>query len=413
MLRDATIAIVGLKGHFLAPFKLYEFLRDEVKVRSVIFLGHPFPKDQTRRSELLFSSRGREEKVTELPRGRNFGLLSFVADALLTLWVMLLSGRRYDLYVATNPLLGLLGLFLRSVGLVRGMAYWPADYFPRRFRSEVLNRFALTVDDMNVAFSDHTWDLTPAVSEARKRRGVRLEEDRVLIVPHVLTTEELTQGSSPCGRPDTLIYVGQLSPEYGFQLILEALPLVIKKRPRVKLTVTSYQPLPDELRETITREDLQPHISFLGYVRDESQFGKVLQEHRVGLAPYKPDPFSWKNFVDASKAKTYMARGLPVIITRVPPVAQEIEDGGAGVVINYDEVELAEAILRLLVDEEFYQRCRVHAFKLARRYRADRVFYDVFRKMGYDVTSHPDGTSARRECLCSDTEAIGDATSSK
>jgi glycosyltransferase involved in cell wall biosynthesis len=275
------------------------------------------------------------------------------------------------------------------------VVYWTADYFPRRFQNEILNRLAISADVINTLLSEYVWDLTQAITEARRQKGARFGQDKVFIVPHVVTDEEFASDLSPCGQPDSLIYVGQLSPEYGFQLILEALPAVIRERPGTKLSVTSYKPLPDALQEALRGTDVQTHINFMGYIKDTSHFGTVLQKHRIGLAPYKPDPLSWKNFVDASKAKTYMARGLPVIITRVPPIAREIEEAGAGIVIGYDRAELVEAILRLLHDEEFYQQCRVNAFNMAQRYRADRVFLDVFSRMGFSVASALDTGPAR------------------
>ena len=71
-----------------------------------------------------------------------------------------------------------------------------------------------------------------------------------------------------------------------------------------------------------------------------------------------------------------------MVITRVPPVAMEIEEEGAGIVIDYDKQQLADAILKLLSDDEFYRRCRENAIALAQQYRADKVFSSAFERMG-------------------------------
>jgi glycosyltransferase involved in cell wall biosynthesis len=74
-----------------------------------------------------------------------------------------------------------------------------------------------------------------------------------------------------------------------------------------------------------------------------------------------------------------------VIITRVAPIAVEIEREGAGIVIDYDKEQLAGAILRILSDDKFYRRCRENAINLAQQYRADRIFPSSLRRMGVEV----------------------------
>ena len=54
----------------------------------------------------------------------------------------------------------------------------------------------------------------------------------------------------------------------------------------------------------------------------------------------------------------YLACGLPVVITRVPPIAGEIEENNAGLAIDYSKEELVNAVLRLLSDEKLYLECR-------------------------------------------------------
>jgi glycosyltransferase involved in cell wall biosynthesis len=129
---------------------------------------------------------------------------------------------------------------------------------------------------------------------------------------------------------------------------------------------------------------LESHFDLLGYLADEGEYSRVLQRHRVGLALYEPKGGTHKQFSD-SRAKSYLARGVVVIITRVAPIAVEIEREGAGIVIDYDKEQLAGAILRILSDDKFYRRCRENAINLAQQYRADRIFPSSLRRMGVEV----------------------------
>lgn len=99
---------------------------------------------------------------------------------------------------------------------------------------------------------------------------------------------------------------------------------------------------------------------------------------------YEPRAGTHKRYSD-SRAKPYLARGVPVITTRVPPIAAEIEREDAGIVIDYDKDQLAEAILKLLSDDEFPRQCSENAVNLAQQCRADRVFSSAFQRMEIEV----------------------------
>jgi len=383
-LSDLRVVIVGNNNSGSAPIRAYRFLREESRARAVTFIGHPLAEDHVRRSlGLRFDAGSGREEEKELRREGSLGLLSYAFDLLTTFVLLLRFFSRYDLYIGSNIHLGLLGLLLRRLGLVRQTVFWTVDYFPNRYKNPILNRLYLWFDELCVRQSDFAWDLTPAMSEARRKRGVTDEVGRIYTVAHPVEREELkTPEIEP--PPDTLLYSGLVKPEYGFDLLLDALVDVVARRPAASLTVTTYGSLPSDFWETVGRRGLSDRVQVLGYIEDVEEYRRTIERYRVGLAPYRPSPEAYKRFADVSRAKTYMARGLPVIITRVPPISAEIERVGAGIVIDYDKRQLADAILKLLSDDEFYRRCRENAITLAHQYAADVVFPAAFKRMGIE-----------------------------
>ena len=162
------------------------------------------------------------------------------------------------------------------------------------------------------------------------------------------------------------------------------MPLVALRRPDARVTVTTYQPFPETLRRGIRERGLEGRFDLLGFIADDDEYSRVIQRHRIGLAVYEPRPGSHKRYSD-SRAKTYMARGVPVITTSLPPIAAEIESAGAGIVVDYSKEALAGAITDLLCDDELYRRCRAAALALAQGYTAERVFAAAFRRMGIEL----------------------------
>ena len=382
-LADMRVLIVGGHNAACALPDLLQFLTDGPKAREVIFLGHPFAQDLVRRSQLVACRDGRRRERT-IARGRSRGPISYAGDVLITLFWLLLLRRRYDLYVSGSPHLVLLGLFLRSLGIVERTVSWTHDYHPKRFRNKVLNGLYLKLDEICATRSDYNWDVVPQISEHRRQRGIRLSRDRVQIVGDPVLAEHLNWLPPEDVPMASIINSGLVEAGYGFDLLLQALPYVIEKQAGTRVTVTTYQEFPESLCTRMRELGLEPHFDVLGYVADEEEYTRVVQRHRVGLALYEPKVSTHKRYSD-SRAKPYLARGVPVIITRVSPIAAEIEREGAGIVIDYDKQQLADAILKLLSDDEFYWRCRENAIALAQQYRADKVFSSAFECMGIEV----------------------------
>jgi glycosyltransferase involved in cell wall biosynthesis len=249
----------------------------------------------------------------------------------------------------------------------------------------MLNGLYLKLDEVCATRSDYIWNVVSQITEHRRQRGVKVTPDRVLIVGDPVRVEEIDWLPIEEVPPASIINSGSsVEAGYGFDLFLQILPNVIAKQPKTRITVTTYKEFPQSLRKRIRELGLEAHFDLLGYIADEKEYTRVVQRHRVGLALYEPKTGTHKRYSD-SRAKSYLARGVPVIITYVSPIAVEIGRAGAGVVIDYDREQLAEAILKLLVDDEFYRRCRENAINLVQQYRADRVFSTALERMGIEV----------------------------
>jgi len=382
---NSKILIIGPGPPGVVHWKLFRFLSLKCRNRLVTYVGHPL-LEHTKMphcTEFLLSKGGGVQRVI-IPRWRLFGPLSIAGDLMVTLWCVVAVARRYDLCVAVSPHLAFLALLMQRLHIVRQTVFWTIDYFPQRFRNRVLNWIYLKLDEICTSRSDYTWDISPAIIEDRKKRGVRIVDKREMDVPFVVGEDEIEALPLSELKPCSLIYAGNLKPLYGFELIVEAMSLILREKPDAFVTVVSYGHLPKQLETKIKKCQLQKSFRILGYV-SELELRELLRTHRVGLAPYRPDTINIKMYADPSRVKNYMAKGLPVIVTRTVRIAKEVESEKAGIVINYDREELAEAILKLLSDEQFYNECRKNAIKLASKYKAEAVFLKAFERMGIDA----------------------------
>jgi glycosyltransferase involved in cell wall biosynthesis len=75
-----------------------------------------------------------------------------------------------------------------------------------------------------------------------------------------------------------------------------------------------------------------------------------------------------------------MACGLPVIITRVPRIAYDIEKAGAGIVIDYNEDQFIDAVARLTLDRMYFEECRQNALKFVSNFDWATIYSEALEK---------------------------------
>lgn len=383
LLSELRVMIVGNNNAGSAPIRMYRHLRDRVETGEVCFVGHPLIEEDSRRSQLLRyvgprHGAGHREWNFSIRRERGLGLLSYVLDVPITLVFFLITRRKYDLYVATGQLLVLVGIVLRRLGFVKQVVFWTLDYFPQSFRKSLIRQLYLNLDRQCVQRADYVWNITEAIGEFRLQNGGAKAEGRkaMYTVPHPIDESEFRVARIEEIDRFGILYsgAGLTSPEWGFELLLEAIPTIVRAFPEVFVTITSYQAIPSSVYRLLEKRGIVRHFRILGYVSDPDEYARVVQRHRMGLATYAPIEGSFKRFADPSRVKSYIARGLPVVITRVPPIAREIEEFGAGVVIDYLPDQLVQAVVRLISDSQFYERCRQNAIRLANTYASEKVF---------------------------------------
>jgi glycosyltransferase involved in cell wall biosynthesis len=141
---------------------------------------------------------------------------------------------------------------------------------------------------------------------------------------------------SPCGRPgNSLAFLGRISPEKRVDRAVEIARLS-GRRLRVAAKV---DPADREYFETVREQLEQPHVEFLDEIGDREK-SKFLSSAAALLFPIDwPEPFGLV-MIEA------MACGTPVIAFRGGSVAEIIEDGVTGFIVDSIE-EAVEAVERI------------------------------------------------------------------
>jgi glycosyltransferase involved in cell wall biosynthesis len=289
-------------------------------------------------------------------------------DIISTFYFSLGLRSRFDIFIGVESLNTIIGIFLREMRLVRTVIYYNLDYGEVRFKNKVLNYIFHALDIFSITHADYTWNLAEGVIASRNKRVSLKKEFRPpLLVPIGIDFSAIRPLSIEQIERKTIVYMGTLSVMQGVGLIVEALPEILKSMPEVKLVIIGSGSFEQGLKRMVAGYNLSQQVTFTGIIPNE-EVTRILCRSALGIAPYFPDPDSVMRGSDPTKPKMYLACGLPVITTTVPPIARQIEEKKAGIIIEYSKEELASAVLRLLSDEKFYLECRKNALEISRQF---------------------------------------------
>ena len=168
----------------------------------------------------------------------------------------------------------------------------------------------------------------------------------------------------------------------GLQLAIKVLPKLIGKFPKINLTIIGSGPYEAQIKKSVKLRKLESYVKFTGYINNHQEIVKYLTDHGgIGLATYIPSIGDYTYYADPSKIKLYLLCGLPVITTKVPPIAKEIAEKKAGFANNYSEQELINSLNILLKDKKRYFHFRENTLKLGESYDINLILDKAFKKL--------------------------------
>ena len=351
------------------------------RVQKLVFIGHPFFYVEAKNSFVTIYEKGRFKSKIEAPKIMGPEFLFYLKDFVLTFYFILRLKSRFDIYVGADPLNALVGILLRQLSIVRVAIFYVIDYVPVRFKNPIFNGIYHFIDRICVYHANYTWNLTSAMMDARAKRGIKNKKTNQIVVPTGTPFDRVKHLPIEEINKTNMVFISHLRKGQGIELILEAMPMVVEKIPSVKLIVIGTGQLEKKIKREVKEKKIDNNVLFLGYIENHEEAEKIISKCGVGIAPYVPDSGSFTWYADPGKPKVYLGCGVPVIITKVPEVAFEIEKRGAGIVIDYNKHELIDAIVKLLTNYEMYCQCRRKALEFASEYTWDNIFFKAFNQI--------------------------------
>jgi len=353
---------------------LAEYLRE--RASSFIFIQHPFAHKRFHSSTVELYISGKLVRRVVAPSMRAPETILFVKDLFLTIIFALRMKRRVQLFIGTDALNALSGLFLRMLRFTRFLILFVIDYTPRRFPNKTVN---LLYHALNLVVARRC-DLLWVVSERIKQTHLQVYGTRCPILVVQGGTNKPQAISDTRTAHNRLVFLGNLDESKGLQLAIQALPRIKERIPEVKLIVIGDGPYYSSLVKLVRELRIEHSVEFVGHMPDHQKVMQILAQCDVGLAPYIPDVKNISMYGFPLKTVEYLAAGLPVIMTNVSEMAHKLSAMNAGILIDYKVEDMVNAVIHLLTDKSRLQSYKENAIRLGREYSWDRIFNQVLTK---------------------------------
>ena len=174
-------------------------------------------------------------------------------------------------------------------------------------------------------------------------------EHKICVAPrHFVDFNNYNIKTKYSDRSNTVGYIGRLSVEKGVFNYVEAIPIVLSKRPDVIFQIIGQGPLIDKIKEYLIDKRITENVKLIGWV-NHKDLPKYLNQLKLVVLPSYTEGLP--NIILEA-----MACGTPVLATPVGAIPDIIKKGENGFIMDNNSPEcIAENILSSINDKKLEQ----------------------------------------------------------
>ena len=372
---DKRYAIITHRLFTGAGQDLYRFLKEN-NAKCASLIQHSFSSTSDRKTSFTKFENNKEKIEESLDYSFLPDLFVYFKDFLYSFFGILFNKNRFDLIVGCGGFDAFCALLLRWIGKTEKAIFYTIDYVPRRFNNILLNQIYHLIDKICVKYCDKTWNLSPRMAEGREKyNNMAIEKyNKQRIVPIGIWLTDIPRTNKKYEKK-TLVFVGHLIEKQGVQLILKAIPEITGKINNFEFIIIGAGDYETELKKLANELSINKHVRFMGPVYDPIRLYNILSKCHLAVALYRKEALTY--YADSTKPKTYLAAGLPLLITDVPHNAKEIENKKCGKIVKYDLESVVDNIINLMEEERTLEEYSENARNYAEQFDWNKIFWDA------------------------------------
>jgi glycosyltransferase involved in cell wall biosynthesis len=240
------------------------------------------------------------------------------------------------------------------------------------------------LDRLSLRFIDRVVVVNRAMSEMVNFKGLHVVNNGIPIaagdvsgIPEEEKCQEDLGIEAFCRGGFTIGAIGRLSPEKGFQILLEAVKEVAKINPKVRLVILGDGDERGILEARIKSLGIEQRVLMPGYVANAA--GRFLPLFRAFVLSSLTEGLPIV-ILEAMQA------GVPIVATRVGGIPDVLENGKAGILVDSrSSKKLAEGIRILMSDTTSAKRMTDIAMDLVKTKYSASVMGQKYREIYEDL----------------------------
>jgi len=207
--------------------------------------------------------------------------------------------------------------------------------------------------------------LITAVSRAAAKFIEHFAEDKKIVVVPNGVDIELFESVEKKVQPNlsekpTILYVGRLSYRKGLQVLVRAMPFILKEIPNAHLIIAGKGYMDGFIKVLIKSLNLEGNVTMLGFIPDE----KLPELYASSSLFVMPSLYCESFGVTLLEA---MASGRPVVASNVGGIPEVVKDGVTGLLFKRGDAEdLADKIIKVLSDRSLAQSLASNAKEIVK-----------------------------------------------
>lgn len=368
----ATHAAFTSEGDIAGPaHAIVHFLKE--KKLNYIFIKHPIYGGYETETEASIDGK---KVITRFNGFWEKTPFRYIAEGFKTISLVNKYKTSTTYFIGVDPLNSLWGYITKKIGLVQSYISFAPDFSNKRFSNKIVNLMYHTIDGFTAKQADYLWVVSTRIKKVRLEMGIN--EKKVFIIPNSPFLSSIPKILSK--KDSDLILITNLSRGIDVKSLIQALSILKKKGKRytLKIIIGAGQGV-SELKDLINEFDLKDQIILKERIEHNQVFSQLVKS-RVGIALYTTN-VDWTYYCDPMKVREYFACGLPVIMTDVPGVAEDVQKLSLGIVIkNANELIIAKSIENIFGNNGKFDTYRANVLKYAKKYDLEKILSDNFQK---------------------------------
>lgn len=206
--------------------------------------------------------------------------------------------------------------------------------------------------------------VSPEFQKSIKNR-LKTEQDKVILVPNAVrksfykNTLIQPEVLERFKNDFVLLYIGDTGLRRGLKTAIEAIPMLKKKIPSIRLVIVGTSSTDAILHKQVKKLQIESNVSFEGW-QDDKLFPSYIKSASIGISPLIRS--KQHDVAYANKLFQYMCFGLPVLVSDAIAQKNLITHANTGLVhIENDPIDFAKKIQLLHTDKELYSKFEKNA----------------------------------------------------